>query len=205
MWICIRAALLCQALIVLFTFFQPLLHHPNRIWKNLVLWKVTQIILILSFGHAEDGEAVGDDEGGQHSPSPSNGTRADHPKATRSVARKRQSASQPTSDRYVCSFLLQSSTFLKFSSTFFNLFSDFKSGEQDAAEFSIWGLCWGWIEGPFHPADSSKGTGTTQPQKSAPASSSNASDASDGGSRALISGPLPKFTLKKLSMKRAST
>ena len=57
---------------------------------------------------------------------------------------------------------------------------------------------------PSTPADSSKGTGTTQPQKSAPASSSNASDADDGGSRALISGPLPKFTLKKLSMKRAS-
>ena len=65
-------------------------------------------------------EAVGDEEGGQHSPSPSNGTRADHPKATRSVARKRQSASQPTSDRYVCSFLLQSSTFPKFSSTCFS-------------------------------------------------------------------------------------
>ena len=40
----------------------------------------------IEFGRAEDGEAAGDDEGGEHSPSPSKGTREDHPKGTRSVA-----------------------------------------------------------------------------------------------------------------------
>ena len=43
----------------------------------------------IEFGRAEDGEAAGDDEGGEHSPSPSEGTRVDHPKGTRSVASKR--------------------------------------------------------------------------------------------------------------------
>ena len=52
-------------------------------------------------------------------------------------------------------------------------------------------------------ADSSKGTGTTQPQKTTPAGSSNEGDAKDSGSRALITGPLPKFSMKKLSMKSA--
>ena len=49
---------------------------------------------------------------------------------------------------------------------------------------------------PFTSGDSSKGTRTTQPQKSAPVSSSNTSDAGNTGSRALISGPLPKFAVK---------
>ena len=56
---------------------------------------------------------------------------------------------------------------------------------------------------PSTLAGSSKGTGTTQPQKTAPASSSNYGDARDSGSRALITGPLPKFSMKKLSMQRA--
>ena len=53
------------------------------------------------FGRAEDGEATGDDENGGHSPSPSDGTRVDHPNGTRSVAQKHQSASQSAIDRYV--------------------------------------------------------------------------------------------------------
>ena len=57
---------------------------------------------------------------------------------------------------------------------------------------------------PFTTADSLKEMGTTQPQKSAPASSSNVCVAGDNGSRALISGTLPKFYVKKLSMKRSS-
>ena len=57
---------------------------------------------------------------------------------------------------------------------------------------------------PSTTADSSKRAGTTQPQKSAPASSSNVSDAGNTGSSALINKPFPKFTVKKLSMKRAS-
>ena len=55
----------------------------------------------IEFGRAEDGEATGDDENGGHSPSPSDGTRVDHPNGTRSVARKHQSASQSAVDRYV--------------------------------------------------------------------------------------------------------
>ena len=57
---------------------------------------------------------------------------------------------------------------------------------------------------PSTLANSSKGTGTTQPQKFALASSSNTSNAGNVGSRALVSGPLPKFTVKKLCMIRAS-
>ena len=40
----------------------------------------------IEFGRAEDGEEAGDDEGGERCPSPSKGTREDHPKGTRSVA-----------------------------------------------------------------------------------------------------------------------
>ena len=40
-----------------------------------------------------------DDEGGERSPSPSGGTRVDHPKGARSVARKRPSFARPVSDR----------------------------------------------------------------------------------------------------------
>jgi len=57
---------------------------------------------------------------------------------------------------------------------------------------------------PSTTADSSKGAGTTQPQKSAPASSSNVSDTGNIGRSALINKPLPKFTAKKLYMIRAS-
>ena len=63
------------------------------------------------FGRAEAGEAAGDEEGGERSPNPSEGTRGDHPKGTRSVARKRRSASQSAVDRYVLSYLLQSRSF----------------------------------------------------------------------------------------------
>ena len=56
---------------------------------------------------------------------------------------------------------------------------------------------------PSTAADSSKGTGTTQPQKSTPASSSNISDAGNARSGALINKPLPKFAIKKLSVIRS--
>ena len=57
---------------------------------------------------------------------------------------------------------------------------------------------------PSTAADSSKGTRTTLPQKSAPASSSNISDAGNAGSGVLINKPLTKFAIKKLSVRRAS-
>ena len=57
---------------------------------------------------------------------------------------------------------------------------------------------------PSTTADSSKGAGTTLPQKSALASSSNASDTGNNGSSALINKPLPKFAVKKLYRIRAS-
>ena len=57
---------------------------------------------------------------------------------------------------------------------------------------------------PSTSADSSKGTGTTQPQKSAPASSSNISDAGNARSGVLINKPLTKFAIKNLSVRRAS-
>ena len=57
---------------------------------------------------------------------------------------------------------------------------------------------------PSTIADSSKGTGTTLPQKSVPASSSNISDAGNAGGGALIGKPPPKFGIRKLAVKRAS-
>ena len=57
---------------------------------------------------------------------------------------------------------------------------------------------------PSTAADSSKGTGTTLPQKSAPVSSSNVSDAGNAGGGALIGKPPPKFGIRKLAVKRAS-
>ena len=57
---------------------------------------------------------------------------------------------------------------------------------------------------PSTTADSSKGAGTTGPQKSAPVSSSNANDVGNTGSSALINKPLPKFAVKKLYRIRAS-
>ena len=51
----------------------------------------------IEFGRAEDGEA--EDESGGHSPSPSEGTRVDHPKGTRTAAWKRRGASQSSVDR----------------------------------------------------------------------------------------------------------
>ena len=57
---------------------------------------------------------------------------------------------------------------------------------------------------PSTTADSLKEMGTTQPQKSAPASSSNVSDTGNIGRSALINKPLPKFAIKKLSIIRAS-
>ena len=51
----------------------------------------------IEFGRAEDGEA--EDESGGHSPSPSEGTRVDHPKGMRTAAWKRQGASQSSVDR----------------------------------------------------------------------------------------------------------
>ena len=54
---------------------------------------------------------------------------------------------------------------------------------------------------PSTLADSSKGTRTTQPQKAAPAGGSNEGDAGDDAIRVLVIRPLPKFSVKKLSMK----
>ena len=57
---------------------------------------------------------------------------------------------------------------------------------------------------PSTLVDPSKGTGTTLSQKTAPAGGSKEGDAGDDGSRALVIGSLPKFSVaKKLSMKRA--
>ena len=53
------------------------------------------------------------------------------------------------------------------------------------------------------PVDSSKGMGTTLPQKFAPASSCTVSDAGNVGGGALINKPPPKFDIKKLAIKRA--
>jgi len=50
------------------------------------------------FGHAEAGEATDGDESGGHSSSLSEDTRVDHPKGTRSTARKHRGASQPGVD-----------------------------------------------------------------------------------------------------------
>ena len=58
---------------------------------------------------------------------------------------------------------------------------------------------------PSTAADSSKGTRTTQPQKSTPTSSSNISDTRNAGSGVLIHNPLPKFAIKRLVVVRAST
>ena len=57
---------------------------------------------------------------------------------------------------------------------------------------------------PSTTADSSKGTGTTLAQKSAPASCFNISDAGNAGSGSLMNKPLPKFATKKISVIRAS-
>ena len=50
------------------------------------------------FGLAEDGEAAGEDESGEQSPSPSDGARVDHPRGTRTTARKRRGALQSNVD-----------------------------------------------------------------------------------------------------------
>ena len=54
---------------------------------------------------------------------------------------------------------------------------------------------------PSTTADSSKEMRTTLPHKSALASSSNISDARNAEGGALINKPLPKFDIKKLSVK----
>jgi len=51
------------------------------------------------FGRAEAREAVGEEEGGERSPSPNENTRMDHPKGTRTTARKRRGSSQFGVDR----------------------------------------------------------------------------------------------------------
>ena len=57
---------------------------------------------------------------------------------------------------------------------------------------------------PSTPADSSKGIETIPLQKTALAGGSKGGGASTGDNRALVVGPLPRFTTaKKLSMKRA--
>ena len=56
------------------------------------------------------------------------------------------------------------------------------------------------MRAPSTAADSSKGTETTQP-----ASSSNISDAGNAGGSAVIIKPPPKFGVRKLALKRAST
>ena len=51
------------------------------------------------FDRAEAGEAAGDGENGEYSPSPSEDTRVDHPKGSRTTTRKRRGASQSGVDR----------------------------------------------------------------------------------------------------------
>ena len=51
------------------------------------------------FGRVEAGEAAGEEEGVEQSPSTSEGTRVDHPKGTRTTARKRRGSSQFGVDR----------------------------------------------------------------------------------------------------------
>ena len=58
---------------------------------------------------------------------------------------------------------------------------------------------------PSTAADSSKGTRTTQPQKTTPSSNSNVSDTGNTGGGALVSRPPSKFGVRKLAVKRAPT
>ena len=51
------------------------------------------------FGRAEAREAVGEEEGGERSPSPNENTQMDHPKCTRTTTRKRRGSSQSNVDR----------------------------------------------------------------------------------------------------------
>ena len=151
-------------------------------------------------GHAEAGEAAGEDESGGHSPSPSDGTRVDHPKGTRTTARKRRGASQSGVDRYVLAYVA-----IEYFSEFHRIallkllcFSFLSpagkmpwtsaSGDDARVGSTV----------PSTPVDPSKGT------KTAPAGSSKGGGAGAGGSRALVVGVLPKLSMpKKLSMKRA--
>ena len=57
---------------------------------------------------------------------------------------------------------------------------------------------------PSTTADLPNGTGTTHAQRSAPASSSNVDDAGSSRGGAMISRPSPKFSIRKLAVKRAS-
>ena len=52
---------------------------------------------------------------------------------------------------------------------------------------------------PSTPVDSSKGTGTSLPLKTAAAGGSKESDAGDNGNRALVVGALPKLFVAKKS------
>ena len=74
------------------------------------------------FGCAEAGEAAGEDESGGHSPSPSDGTRVDHPKGTRMTAWKRRGASQSDVDRYVLAYYCNGVHSQVVSSCFFSSF-----------------------------------------------------------------------------------
>ena len=67
-------------------------------------------------GHAEAGEAAGEDGSGGQSPSPSESARADHSKGTRSAARKCRASSQPGDNR----LKLHSTIFSISSSCFFS-------------------------------------------------------------------------------------
>ena len=51
------------------------------------------------FDRAEAGEAAGEEESGGQSPCPRESTRVDHPKGTRTTARKRRGSSQFGVDR----------------------------------------------------------------------------------------------------------
>ena len=51
------------------------------------------------FDRAEAGEAAGDGENGGYSPSPSEDTRVDNPKGSRTTTRKHRGASQSGVDR----------------------------------------------------------------------------------------------------------
>ena len=62
------------------------MHHPKPNPKESYSMENCIDSSDIEFGRAEDGEEAGDDEGGERSPSPSKGTREDHPKGTRSVA-----------------------------------------------------------------------------------------------------------------------
>jgi len=97
----IGAILLSHAYFTLLTLFPVLMLSPCLVLK--VLQKLKALVLMMKLlmqklPSSEAGELAGDD-GRVHSASPSEDTRAGHPKGTRSTVRKRSSSSQATSHR----------------------------------------------------------------------------------------------------------